>query len=78
MASCQKKEGNSDPYFIFRTKEISDESCVQNVNSAAGALWCSINIDILIISMQEDVFPVPLNLEQVTFSLCNLKYPVLV
>lgn len=78
MASCQKREGNSDPFCILRTKEIHDESCVQNIIFTAGPLWCRINIDALIVSMQEDVFPASLNLEQVAFSLCNMKYPLLV
>ena len=73
MASCQKKEGNSDPSCILRTKEIPDESCVQIIISTSGPLWYGINIDTSIVSMQKDVFPVALDLEQVAFRSRNMK-----
>lgn len=72
MALCQKKEGNSVPFCTLRTKEVLDVSFVQNIVSTAGPLWCGNNIDTLIVSMQEDVLPELLSLEQIVFILCNI------
>lgn len=78
MASCQKKAGNSDSFCILRTKEICEDSCVQDIISTAVPLWCRINTYTVIVSMQEDVIQVSITLEQVVFSLCNMKCLLLI